>query len=124
MTSSPALRSKTRVEQTRSEQPACRAAISALAAKCVVVRASRGDLGRRIGANAASARLSSRGFACEKMRGASDPIDKRLEVHTLDASTRRWREVRIYQGDTAVRAAPFDVIELDPGALWSPPRTA
>jgi Uma2 family endonuclease len=53
-----------------------------------------------------------------------DPIDKRLEVYALDARTRRWREVRIHQGDTAVRAAPFDAIELDLGALWSPPRTA
>jgi len=53
-----------------------------------------------------------------------DPIDKRLEVHTLDASTRRWREVRIHQGDTTVRAAPFDAIELDLAALWSPPRMA
>jgi Uma2 family endonuclease len=51
-----------------------------------------------------------------------DPIDKRLEVYALDAKTRRWREVRIYQGDTTVRAEPFDAIELDLGALWSPPR--
>ena len=53
-----------------------------------------------------------------------DPIDKRLEVYALDASTKRWREVRIHQGDTVVRAAPFDAIELDLGALWSPPRLA
>lgn len=53
-----------------------------------------------------------------------DPIDKRLEVYSLNTETRRWREVRIHQGDTAVRAAPFDAIELDLGALWSPPRTA
>jgi hypothetical protein len=32
--------------------------------------------------------------------------------------------VRIHQGDTTVRAAPFDAIELDLSALWSPPRTA
>jgi Uma2 family endonuclease len=50
-----------------------------------------------------------------------DPIDKRLDVHTLDPRTKRWREVRTYQGD-AVRAAPFDAIELDLAALWSPPR--
>jgi Uma2 family endonuclease len=53
-----------------------------------------------------------------------DPIDKRLEVYSLDAESRRWREVRIHQGDTTVRAEPFDAIELDLGALWSPPRTA
>jgi len=53
-----------------------------------------------------------------------DPIDKRLEVYSLNTETKRWREVRIYQGDTTVRAAPFDAIELDLGALWSPPRSA
>jgi Uma2 family endonuclease len=53
-----------------------------------------------------------------------DPIDRRLEVHSLDASTRHWREVRIHQGDAPVRAAPFDAVELDLGALWSPPRMA
>jgi hypothetical protein len=53
-----------------------------------------------------------------------DPIDKRLEVYALDAATRRWREVKIHQGDTTVRAEPFDAIELDLGALWSPPRVA
>jgi Uma2 family endonuclease len=53
-----------------------------------------------------------------------DPIDKRLEVHVLDDKTRRWREVRAYQGDAMIRAAPFDTIELDLGALWSPPRIA
>jgi Uma2 family endonuclease len=51
-----------------------------------------------------------------------DPIDKRLEVYSLDVEARRWREVQIHHGDTAVRAAPFDAIELDLGALWSPPR--
>jgi len=51
-----------------------------------------------------------------------DPLDKRLEVYALDVSTRRWREVRIHQGDTSVRAAPFDAIELDLAALWSRPR--
>jgi Uma2 family endonuclease len=50
-----------------------------------------------------------------------DPIDKRLEVYALSTETRRWREVRIYQGDTTIRAAPFDAIELDLAALWSPP---
>lgn len=50
-----------------------------------------------------------------------DPIDKRLEVYSLDDSG-AWRAVRIYQGDVAVRAAPFDAIELDLTALWSPPR--
>lgn len=50
-----------------------------------------------------------------------DPIDKRLDVFTLDPNTKRWREVRSHHGDV-VRAAPFDAIELDLAALWSPPR--
>jgi Uma2 family endonuclease len=53
-----------------------------------------------------------------------DPIDRRLEAYSLDGETKRWREVRIHQGDTVIRAAPFDAIELDLGALWSPPRSA
>jgi Uma2 family endonuclease len=52
-----------------------------------------------------------------------DPIDKRLEVYAQpDARTGRWRDVRVHEGDTPVRAAPFDAIELDLAALWSPPR--
>jgi Uma2 family endonuclease len=50
-----------------------------------------------------------------------DPIDKRLEVYTLNDRTKRWREVRIYEGDTMVRADPFGAIELDLSALWLPP---
>jgi Uma2 family endonuclease len=53
-----------------------------------------------------------------------DPIDKRLEVHTRDDDAPRWREVRIHHGDDTVRAAPFEAIELDLSALWSPPRRA
>lgn len=53
-----------------------------------------------------------------------DPVDKRLEVYILDANTKRWCQVRIHQGDVVVRAEPFDAIELDLGALWSPPRVA
>jgi len=53
-----------------------------------------------------------------------DPIDQRLEVHTLDAATKRWREVRIYQGDISVRAEPFAAIEIELATLWSTPRMA
>jgi Uma2 family endonuclease len=51
-----------------------------------------------------------------------DPIDKCLEVYTLDTETKTWLEVRVHQGDIAVRAAPFDAIEIDLSALWSQPR--
>ena len=53
-----------------------------------------------------------------------DPIDKRLEIYTLDEQERRWRAVRMHQGDVRVRAEPFDAIELDLTLLWSPPRRA
>jgi Uma2 family endonuclease len=53
-----------------------------------------------------------------------DPIGKHVEVHSLDGKTKRWREVRIHQGNATFRAEPFDAIELDLGALWSPPRSA
>jgi Uma2 family endonuclease len=53
-----------------------------------------------------------------------DPIDKHLEVYVLDAETASWREVRMYRGDAPVTAEPFDAIELDLSALWSPPRTS
>lgn len=50
-----------------------------------------------------------------------DPIAKLLEVHILD-DARRWREVRIHREDERVRAPPFEAIELELAALWSPPR--
>lgn len=46
-----------------------------------------------------------------------DPIAKSLEVHSL-GDDRRWRDVRIYEGDARVRAEPFAAIELDLAALW------
>lgn len=49
-----------------------------------------------------------------------DPIAKTLEVHA-EPEGGRWREVRVYQGDVKVRAPPFEAIELDLSALWSPP---
>jgi Uma2 family endonuclease len=50
-----------------------------------------------------------------------DPIAKTLEVHAHPESG-RWREVRVHQGDVRVRVAPFEAIELELAALWSPPR--
>jgi len=46
-----------------------------------------------------------------------DPIAKTLEVYSLD-SDRRWRDVRVYEGDARVRAQPFEAIELDLAGLW------
>lgn len=46
-----------------------------------------------------------------------DPIAKTLEVHAL-GEDRRWRDVRIHEGDARVRAEPFAAIELDLAALW------
>jgi Uma2 family endonuclease len=50
-----------------------------------------------------------------------DPIDKRLEVYTLDDSG-KWRAVRMYEGDVTIRAEPFEAIEIDLSALWSGPK--
>ena len=52
-----------------------------------------------------------------------DPIAKTLEVHVL-GDEGRWREVQVYEGDVRVRAAPFEAVELELSALWSPPRVA
>ncbi|MBI4951320.1 MAG: Uma2 family endonuclease [Myxococcales bacterium] len=52
-----------------------------------------------------------------------DPIAQTLEVYTL-GEAERWREVRVFRADAPVRAAPFDAIELDLAALWSPPQGA
>jgi Uma2 family endonuclease len=46
-----------------------------------------------------------------------DPIARTLEVYSLD-SDRRWRDVRVYEGDARVRAQPFDAIEIDLAGLW------
>jgi Uma2 family endonuclease len=51
-----------------------------------------------------------------------DPIDRRLEVYTLDEASKRWKQVRMHQSADAVRAEPFDAVEIDLAALWSPPR--
>jgi Uma2 family endonuclease len=49
-----------------------------------------------------------------------DPSAQTLEARTL-GDDGRWREVRTYQGDSRIRVAPFEAIELDLAALWSPP---
>ena len=50
-----------------------------------------------------------------------DPIAKTWEAHAYPDNG-RWREVRVHQGDVSVRVAPFEAIELELAALWSPPR--
>jgi Uma2 family endonuclease len=47
-----------------------------------------------------------------------DPIAKTLEVHSL-GDDRRWRDVRIYEGDARVRAEPFAAIEIELAGLWA-----
>jgi Uma2 family endonuclease len=49
-----------------------------------------------------------------------DPVAHTLEVHTLGPE-RRWQKVQIFQGDAKVKVPPFEAIELELGALWSPP---
>jgi len=45
-----------------------------------------------------------------------DPIARSLEVMSLDAG--RWTKLDRYEGEAKVRAAPFDAIDLELGALW------
>lgn len=45
-----------------------------------------------------------------------DPIAMTLEVYTLGEQG-RWREVHSSQGDSVVRAAPFEAFELELSAL-------
>jgi Uma2 family endonuclease len=51
-----------------------------------------------------------------------DPVVRTLETYMLERG--RWLLVETFRGDAAVRAAPFDAIELDLGALWSRPAKA
>lgn len=46
-----------------------------------------------------------------------DPREKRLEIYRLEAG--RWVEVVEHEGDTVVRAEPFDAVELDLALLWT-----
>src|SRR5689334_2734041 len=45
-----------------------------------------------------------------------DPIARSLEVMSLESG--RWTKHERYEGETKVRAAPFDAIELELGTLW------
>jgi Uma2 family endonuclease len=45
-----------------------------------------------------------------------DPLAHTLEVMSLE--TGRWTQLGRYKGEAKVRAAPFDAIELELGALW------
>jgi Uma2 family endonuclease len=45
-----------------------------------------------------------------------DPRIRTLEVYRLEGG--RWTELDTFEGDTKVRAEPFDAIELDLGRVW------
>ena len=45
-----------------------------------------------------------------------DPLARSLEVMSLDAG--QWTQLGGYESEAKVRAAPFDAIEFDLGALW------
>ncbi|MGK5084490.1 Uma2 family endonuclease [Bdellovibrionota bacterium FG-1] len=47
-----------------------------------------------------------------------DPKAKTLEIYQQENS--RWILLNTFAGDERVRAAPFDAIEIDLGALWLP----
>ncbi|HWL87042.1 MAG TPA: Uma2 family endonuclease [Polyangiaceae bacterium] len=48
-----------------------------------------------------------------------DPILKTLEVFQREGKS--WLLLATYKDEAAIRAAPFDAVELDLGALWRPP---
>jgi Uma2 family endonuclease len=45
-----------------------------------------------------------------------DPLRQTLEVLSLESGT--WTVLAVHEGRAGVRAAPFDAIELELGALW------
>jgi Uma2 family endonuclease len=47
-----------------------------------------------------------------------DPLERMLEVYRLERD--HWLQLAIWRGDVRVRPEPFDSIELDLAALWSP----
>jgi Uma2 family endonuclease len=46
-----------------------------------------------------------------------DPTPKTLEIYRLDGGG--WRLVETHEGDSVVRAAPFDALELALAPLWA-----
>jgi Uma2 family endonuclease len=46
-----------------------------------------------------------------------DPVPKTLEIYRLDGGG--WRLAETHEGDSVVRAPPFDAIELDLSRLWA-----
>ena len=46
-----------------------------------------------------------------------DPLRRTLEVLSLD-ERRQWAERGVLEGRANIRAAPFDAIEIELGALW------
>ena len=46
----------------------------------------------------------------------ADPLRERLEVLTLESGA--WPVLAVHEGGGGVRAAPFEAIELELGALW------
>ena len=57
-------------------------------------------------------------YAREGVRHAwlVDPTARTLEVYRLQAT--EWLRVGTWRDDAAVRAEPFDAVELELGALW------
>ncbi len=45
-----------------------------------------------------------------------NPVLRTLEIYRLESG--RWSQLDVHEGDRAVKAEPFDAIDLDLGALW------
>jgi Uma2 family endonuclease len=46
-----------------------------------------------------------------------EPAARRLDVYRVDSGS-SWKRLRTWEGDVAVRAAPFDAVEIDLAVLW------
>jgi Uma2 family endonuclease len=57
-------------------------------------------------------------YACENVAHVwlVDPLRRTLEV--LSRTSGIWTALTVHEGRARVRAAPFDAIELELGALW------
>lgn len=51
-----------------------------------------------------------------------DPVARTLEAFRLEGEL--WLEVATFQADERVRVPPFEAVELELDALWSPPDPA
>jgi Uma2 family endonuclease len=59
-------------------------------------------------------------WLCEVLSPSTRALDRgpKLRVYAEQAGRRSYRIAQTFEGDAAVRARPFDAIELQLSALW------